>query len=94
MRHNIPITPLLAILRALETDERRDEFAELSGTKRAYLYQLGICNRKSCRASLAKQIADASVKMAEKYGTPVITLDVMACMCSPDVLKANRDLGL
>ena len=81
-RRNKPKTPLLAILREMETDDRRDEFAALAGTTRLYLYQLAGCNRKSCRADLAQRIAAASVVMADKYGTQVVTLDTLAGMCA------------
>ena len=81
-RKNQPRTPLLAVLRQLETDDKRDEFARLAGTSRLYLYQLSICSRRSCRADLAKRIADGSVVMHEKYGTQVLTLDVLCSMCA------------
>lgn len=81
-RKNSPRTPLLAVLRQLETDDKRDEFATLAGTSRLYLYQLSICSRRSCRADLAKRIADASVVMAKKYGTQVLTLEVICSMCA------------
>ena len=81
-RKNQPKTPLLAVLRQLGTDDKRNEFAALAGTSRLYLYQLSICSRKSCRADLAKRIADASVVMAEKYGTQVLTLDGLSTMCA------------
>lgn len=74
-------TPLLEVLRALETDERRDEFATAAGTSRGYLYQLAGCHNKSCRSSLAQAIADASVEMGLQYGTPVITVRELATMC-------------
>lgn len=81
-RRNTPKTPLLHVLRQLGTDDKRNEFAALAGTSRLYLYQLSICSRKSCRADLAKRIADASVVMAEKYGTQVLTLEVLSTMCA------------
>ena len=81
-RKKTPRTPLLAVLRQLETDDKRDEFAGLAGTSRLYLYQLSICSRRSCRADLAKRIADASVVMHEKYGTQVLTLEVISTMCA------------
>lgn len=81
MRNTPPTTPLLALLRDLETDAKRNEFAGLAGTKVAYLYQLAGCNRKSCRADLAQKIADASVKIAAKYGTAPITVQTLATMC-------------
>ena len=80
-RKNTPRTPLLHVLRQLGTDDKRNEFATLAGTSRLYLYQLSICSRKSCRADLAKRIADASVVMAEKYGTQVLTLEGLSTMC-------------
>lgn len=87
-RKNTPKTPLLDILRQLGDKPKRDEFAELAGTSRIYLYQLAICSRVACRSDLAKRIADASVIMNQRYGTPVVTLDVLASMCS------MCDLGL
>ena len=80
-RKNQPKTPLLHVLRQLGTDDKRNEFAAMAGTSRLYLYQLSICSRKSCRADLAKRIADASVVMAEKYGTQVLTLEGLSTMC-------------
>lgn len=76
-----PRTPLLNILRLLANPKRRDEFARLAGTSQNYLYQLGTCARTSCRIGLAKSIADASLVMARKYGTPVLTLEEVASMC-------------
>lgn len=81
-RKNTPRTPLLHVLRQLGTDDKRNEFATLAGTSRLYLYQLSICSRKSCRADLAKRIADASVVMAQKYGTQVLTLEGLSTMCA------------
>lgn len=75
-------TPLLAVLRQLENDERRQEFAALAGTTSNYLYQLGSCQRTSCRASKAKAIADASVQMSVMYGSDVLTVDTIATMCA------------
>ena len=76
-----PATPLLAILRQLGTNDRRDEFAALAGTSTAYLYQLAGCKRAACRTPLAKGIADASVVMHARYGIDVITMDALATMC-------------
>lgn len=81
MRKNPPQTPLLATLRALEPQQRR-EFATLAGTSVSYLYALGTCDRKGCRSPLAKGIADASCAMAAKYGSPVVTQDELATMCA------------
>ena len=81
-RKNSPLTPLLHVLRQLATDDKRDEFAALAGTSRLYLYQLSICSRRSCRADLAKRIADASVVMSQKYGTQVLTLEIICSMCA------------
>lgn len=77
-----PATPLLALLRELETDDRRRTFAALTGTSVDYLYQLATCQRKSCRAPLAKSIADASVVMSRKFGTVIVTMDELAVMCA------------
>ena len=76
-----PTTPLLSILRHLDSDERRDEFAKLAGTSTAYLYQLAGCKRGACRSRLAKGIADASVVMRDRYGSEVITMETLATMC-------------
>lgn len=81
MRKNTPATPLLALLRALENDERRDEFARLAGTSRLYLYQLATCKRQSCRTPLAIAIAKASDAMAKRYGTPKIDVATLGTMC-------------
>lgn len=81
-RRNTPKTPLLHVLRQLGTDDKRNEFAALAGTSRLYLYQLSICSRRSCRADLAKRIADASVVMNSKYGTQVLTLEALSTMCA------------
>lgn len=75
------VTPLLTILRQLETADRRAEFALLAGTDANYLYQLGSCQRRSCRAPLAKAIADASLLMSQKYGCNTISMDELATMC-------------
>ena len=86
MRKNTPRTPLLHILRGM-TPDQRSEFAMLAGTTVSYAYQLAGCNRKSCRASLTKGLADASVTMAAKYGTPTITMEQIATMCLlPDLM--------
>ena len=81
MRRNDPRTPLLAVLRAL-TPEQRAEFAAEADTQVSYLYALSICARRSPRALLAKSIADASVVMCRRYGSPVVTLDDLATMCA------------
>ena len=77
-----PATPLLALLRQLETADRRQEFADLAGTSPAYLYQLATCQRGACRSPLAKGIADASVVMRRRYGTAAITMETLAGMCA------------
>lgn len=79
--NNPPTTPLLAILRQLDTDARRDEFASLAGTTTGYLYQLAGCNRSSCRNKLAMGIEQASRVMNARYGTDVITMQELASMC-------------
>ena len=65
MRKSLPKTPLLQILRDMSPDQR-DEFALMAGTTVSYLYQLAGCNRKSCRATLTKGIADASVLLLDE----------------------------
>ena len=47
----------------------------------AYLYQLAGCKRGACRTRLAKGIADASVRMHNKYDTDAITMETLAIMC-------------
>lgn len=83
MQHETPITPLLALLRELGSDDKREEFAALAGTSRIYLYQLAGCyrGRTSCRADTALRIASASEAMAERYGTEPITVEALASMC-------------
>lgn len=83
MRKNLrpPTTPLLALLRDLETDDKRNEFAQLAGTTRVYLYQLAGCNTQACRSRLAKSIADAAMAMHLKYGTDPISMETLATMC-------------
>lgn len=76
-----PKTPLLAVLRQLQTDERRGEFAALAGTSTTYLYQLAGCHRGSCRIHLAKAIVDAAAQMHRLYGSDLITMDDLATMC-------------
>ena len=77
MRTNAPLTPLLAILRAM-TPDQREEFALVAGTSVSYLYQLAGCNRKSCRAKLAKGISHATGHMHRRYDTPTISMEALA----------------
>ncbi|MDH1823723.1 MULTISPECIES: hypothetical protein [Delftia] len=79
-----PSTPLLALLRQLGSDERRNDFAALAGTTTAYLYQLATCKRGACRSRLAKGISDASLVMHKRHGTEIITMDTLASMCPVD----------
>lgn len=83
MQHETPVTPLLALLRELGSDPKREEFAELAGTSRVYLYQLAGCyrGRSSCRLDTALRIANASQVMAERYGTKPITVEELGSMC-------------
>ena len=80
-RRSDPKTPLLELLRVLETDKRREELAVLADPSVNYLYALPPCTRGACRSRLAKGIADASVRLSKKYGTPVITMEQLATMC-------------
>lgn len=84
MRKNIPQTPLLALLRALD-DAQRIQLATDAGTTVGYLYSLASCQRSTCRAKLASAIEDASRKMHEEtLGlTPVVTMRQLAIMCAP-----------
>ncbi|QXV72214.1 hypothetical protein Acf1_00017 [Acidovorax phage ACF1] len=75
-------TPLLAILRALGTPERRDEFAQLAGTSKGYLYQLAICSRKRCNSGLAMRIQEASRVVHKKYQCGTIDMMTLATMCT------------
>ena len=75
------VTPLLLLLRQLETDDRRRAFAQDAGTSVNYLYQLAGCKRRSCSALKAKQIADASKLAAKRWATPVISMEEIATMC-------------
>lgn len=75
-----PRTPLHAILRHL-TPAQREELATISGTPVNYLYQLALCWRSSCSSTKAVGIADASVVMAERYGSVAVTADQLGRMC-------------
>ena len=81
-RKNPPATPLLALLRELETAKRRQEFATLAGTSVNYLYQLGTCKRCSCRVGLAQKIAAASLRLNKKYDTAVLNTENVMTMCA------------
>jgi hypothetical protein len=83
MRKNSPKTPLLALLRDLKTDDKRDELASLAGTSRNYLYQLAGCYRgeAGCCPALAERVAAASVTLRKKYKTPVVTAAQLVDMC-------------
>jgi hypothetical protein len=81
MRTNEPKTPLLALLRLL-TAEQREQLAKDAGTRVDYLYALGSCTRKSCKAALAARIEAATRKMALVTTiTPVITVAELGAMC-------------
>ena len=68
------------------TPDQREEFALVAGTSVSYLYQLAGCNRKSCRAKLAKGISGATGHMHRRYDTPTISMEALAGMCYlPDV---------
>lgn len=75
-------TPLLALLRELETDDKRQEFAMYAGISVLYLYQLAGCHRKSCSAFKALEIENASINMNMMYGTRIVTMAELATMCS------------
>ncbi len=83
MRKNTPKTPLLALLRELRTDDKRDELATLAGTSRNYLYQLAGCYRgeAGCCPELAKRLAAATVTLRKKYRTPALTVQQLTGMC-------------
>lgn len=75
-----PRTPLHSILRHLSPAQRA-EFAAISGTSVNYLYQLALCHRSSCSSTKALGIADASSKMAAKYGSLSLAVADLARMC-------------
>lgn len=83
MRTNEPKTPLLALLRQL-TPEQREQLAADAGTRVDYLYALGSCTRKQCKAHKAALIEAATKKMRERTRgkTPVITVSELGTMCS------------
>ena len=76
-------TPLLELLRIL-TPDQREEFAAMCDTSVLYLYQIAGCNRKSTRAYLAYKIAKATEQLNMLYGTQVISLETLACMCNQE----------
>lgn len=82
MRKNDPKTPLLALMRVL-TDEQRKQLAEDAATSVSYLYSLASCQRAACGSALAQRIERATMKMSERtLGlTPVVTMAELATMC-------------
>lgn len=83
MRKNPAQTPLLALLRSLN-DEQRAALAEDAGTSVSYLYSLASCQREACRTALALRIQQASERMHEHTGglTPIVTMAELATMCA------------
>ena len=83
MRKNSPQTPLLALLRSLN-DEQRKKLAKDAGTSVSYLYSLASCQRGACRSTLAMQIAKASERMCEYTGgvSPIVSMEELATMCA------------
>lgn len=85
MRTNEPKTPLLALLRQL-TPEQREQLAADAETRVDYLYALGSCTRKSCKAALAARIQKATEMMAARTAksetpTAAITVAELGSMC-------------
>lgn len=83
MRKNEPKTPLLALMRLL-TPEQRRQLAEDADTSVSYLYSLGSCQRGACGAGLALQIEKASERMCQRTGglTPIVSMQELATMCA------------
>ena len=83
MRKNEPSTPLLALLRSLN-DEQRLQLAKEAGTTVSYLDALASCQRESCRTDLAMRIERASEIMCEHTGgvSPIVSMRELATMCS------------
>jgi trehalose-6-phosphatase len=88
MRTDTAPTPLLSLLRKLNSDQRA-ELAVAAGTSVGYLYQLAGCypNRRACRSDLALRIAKGSVALRRKYRTPEVTMEQLATMCACGVQK-------
>lgn len=82
MRKSDPKTPLLALLRLLN-DEQRVAFAADAGTTVSYLYSLAGCQRQSAGSTLALAIESASRRLSEqnKGATPVVCMQTLATMC-------------
>ena len=78
-RKNDPLTPLIALLRALDA-EQRDDFACKTATPVSYLYALGACQR-TCSVKKARLIAETSREFNRLHGTPVVTMEQLATMC-------------
>jgi len=87
------VTPLIALMRAC-TPQQREQIAKWAGTEVSYLYQLGGCDRKSARATLALGIEDASRQMHRKTNgaTPIVTVRELSTMCAlpPARMKAPK----
>lgn len=83
MRKNSPQTPLLALLRSLN-DEQRVALAADAGTTVSYLYSLASCQRAACRSGLALRIQQASERMHEATAgvAPIVTMQDLATMCA------------
>ena len=85
MRTNEPKTPLLALLRMLDADQRLQLAADAE-VRLDYLYKLAGCDRKRCNADMASRIEAATRKMATrtartKVPTKVITVAELGTMC-------------
>lgn len=76
-------TPLLVLLRCLDSDQR-ETLALWSGTTVNYLYSLAGGHRNSPRAELAFRIEDASVRLSKENGgkLPVVTAREIATMAA------------
>lgn len=89
MKKPAETTPLLALLRACDKNERK-QIATWAGTSVSYMYALGSCCRGSCRADLAASIEDASRQLNRRTDgrTPVVTMRELATMCPVKVAPA------
>lgn len=77
-------TPLMAVLRACESDDERQALAEFAGTTVNYLYALAGCHRGQPRVGLAVGIASATREFNRRTDgrIPAISVEDIATMCA------------
>lgn len=68
------VTPLLAFLRAMTPDQKK-QFAQECGTTLLYLYQLGAQKRPNPTLTLAMALVDRSKVWGRKIMTKPLTLE-------------------